>query len=379
MKIVLTGGATGGHFYPLIAVVEGIEDICAEKRLVEPQYFYLGPTPFDPSALLEHDIEYRATGGATIRKDGKHSGTGYFKLAFSILRTFPQLFSIYPDVIFSTGSYSSFATLLCARVLRIPVVIYDADAKPGRVSLWSSKFARWIAIGQADAGAAFPQKIHERIARTGHPIRKAIADPAREGGYEFLKLDSTVPTLFIVGGSQGARTINEAVLDALPQLLEKYNVIHQTGIANIEEVSGIASVSLRNSRYAERYRPFALLNALALKMSAGITTLILARAGSGTIFEIASWGIPAILVPIPLDVSHDQTENAFSYARAGGAIVIEQHNLTPHLLLAEVSRLMNDAATREKMAAAAKAYSRPGAGRKIAEIILETALEHEPV
>ena len=286
---------------------------------------------------------------------------------------------MYPDVIFSTGGYAAFPTLLCARILRIPVVIYDADAKPGRVSLWASKFARWIAVAHPDAAAAFPEKVKDRMARTGHPIRKEIETPAGEGGYEFLKLKNDVPTIFIMGGSQGARAINETVLDALPTLLQSYNVIHQTGANNLTEVSGIASVSLRDSQFKDRYRPFGLLNALALKMSGGISALVLARAGSGTIFELASWGMPAILVPIPLDVSHDQTENAFSYARAGGAVVIEQRNLSPHVLLAEIDRLINDAPLREKMKAAAKTYARPQANRKIAQIILETALEHEPV
>lgn len=378
MKIVLTGGGTGGHFYPLIAVVEGIEDICAEKKLIEPQYFYFGPEPFDAATMPEHDIEYVAVGGATIRKDGRRSHFGFLKLAIAVIRTFPKLFSVYPDVVFSTGSYAAFSTLFCARLLRIPVVIYDADAKPGRVSLWSSKFARWIAVAHPDAADKFPTKVKERIARTGHPIRKEIETPAREGGHEFLKLQDDVPTLFIMGGSQGARAINETILDALPTLLASYNVVHQTGNSNQTEVEGISGVALHNSRFAGRYRVFGLLNALALKMTAGITSLIIARAGSGTIFEIASWGLPSILVPIPLDVSHDQTENAFSYARAGGAIVIEQHNLSPHVLVAEITRIMDNAELRTKMATAAKFYARPQAGHTIAEILLETAVEHEP-
>jgi UDP-N-acetylglucosamine--N-acetylmuramyl-(pentapeptide) pyrophosphoryl-undecaprenol N-acetylglucosamine transferase len=380
MKVAFTGGATGGHFYPLIAVVEGIEDITSEKRLLEPEYFYFGPAPFDANALPEHDIEYIKTGGASIRKDGRVKFSGFFGLTVAIIRTFPKLFSIYPDVVFSTGSYAAFPTLFCARLLRIPVVIYDADAAPGRVSLWSSKFAKWIAVAHPDASAAFPVKLKDRIARVGHPIRKEILSVAHEGGHEFLKLDPTVPTLFVMGGSQGARAINEAVLDALPALLENYNVVHQTGSANFVEVNGIASVALKGNRYYEtRYRPHALLNALAIKMAAGISSLVLARAGSGTIFEIASWGLPAILVPIPVDVSHDQTENAFSYARVGGAVVIEQRNLTPHLLVAEVDRIMGDEALRKQMGDAGKIFARPDAGRKIAEIILETALEHQPV
>jgi UDP-N-acetylglucosamine--N-acetylmuramyl-(pentapeptide) pyrophosphoryl-undecaprenol N-acetylglucosamine transferase len=378
MKIALTGGATGGHFYPLIAVVEGIEDICIEKRLIEPQYFYFGPEPFDPSVLPEHDIEYIPTGGSRVRKDAQVVASGYIGMLFAIIRTFPKLFRIYPDVVFSTGSYAAFPTLCAARLLRIPVVIYDADAKPGKVSRWASKFATWIAVAHPDAAKGFSEKIRDRIARTGHPIRREVENVAHEGGHEFLKLDPTIPTIFVMGGSQGARAINEVVLDALPTLLERYNVVHQTGVANHDEVKGIASVALHNSPYAERYRTFGLLNALALKMTAGVTTLILARAGSGTIFEIASWGIPSILVPIPRDVSHDQTENAFSYARAGACVVVDQKNLTPHLLVAEINRLMQDDALRTQMAAGAKTFARPKAGRKVAEIILETALEHEP-
>lgn len=380
MKIVLTGGGTGGHFYPLIAVVEGIEDICNERRLLEPQFFYIGPAPFDIAALAEHDVDVRfAAAGKIARERNSFNPLQAIKTAIGSVHALFQLFSVYPDVVFSTGGYAAFPTLLAARILKIPLVIYDADAKPGRVSVWSATFARWIAVAHPDAASAFPKKLQERIARTGHPIRREIEEPAREGGHEFLKLDATVPTLFILGGSQGARAINEVVLDALPTLLEKYNIVHQTGSANYDEVRGIASVALRNSQHQARYRAFALLNSLALKMAAGITSLALARAGSGTIFELASWGIPAILVPIPLDVSHDQTENAFSYARAGAAIVIEQHNLTEHVLVAEVERLMSNGDTRAKMASAAQTFARPKAGRKIAEIVLETALEHEPV
>lgn len=378
MKIGLTGGATGGHFYPLIAVVEGIEDICNEKRLIEPQYFFFGPEPFDPPVLLEHDIEYVSVGGAAKSKDGRTVKPNPIALAIAVIRAFPKVFSIFPDVIFSTGSYAAFPTLYAARILGIPVIMYDADAKPGKVSTWSSKFAKWIAVAHPDAATNFSQNVRDKIARVGHPIRREIANPAREGGHEFLKLDPSVPTVFIMGGSSGARAINEVVLDALPTLVQNYNIVHQTGSTNLEEVRGIAGVSLRDSRYAERYRTYGLLNALAMKMTAGISSVVLARAGSGTIFEISAWGLPAILVPIPLDVSHDQTENAFSYARGGAAVVIEQHNLTPHVLIAEIDRLMQNEMLRNAMKEAARTFARPDAGKKIAEIILETALEHEP-
>jgi UDP-N-acetylglucosamine--N-acetylmuramyl-(pentapeptide) pyrophosphoryl-undecaprenol N-acetylglucosamine transferase len=304
---------------------------------------------------------------------------GFVSTFIGIIKSIWLLYDLYPDVIFSTGGYAAFPTLYAARLLTIPVVVYDADATPGRVTLWSAKFAKWIGTAHPEAAAHFPENVRHKIARVGHPIRAEIEQPSKEGGYEFLKLDPSVPAVFIMGGSQGAQAINNVVLDAVKDLVTRYNVIHQAGTANLKEVSGVANLILKDSANAERYRAFGLLNTLAIRMAAGISTVIVSRAGSGSIFEIASWGIPAILVPIPEDVSHDQTENAFSYARAGAAVVIEQRNLTQHVLSAEIDRLMGDSELRLKMSDAAKDYSRPQAAKKIANILLETALEHEPV
>lgn len=379
MRIALTGGGTGGHFYPLIAVAEAIEDLAKERTLIEPELYYFGPAAFDDAALAEHDIAHIPSSAGRFRRYASILNfVDVWKTGWGTIRTTIQLFNIYPDVVFSTGGFAAYPTLFAARLLAIPVVIYDADATPGRVSLWSSKFARWIGLAHPEAAVKFPEKIRDRIARIGHPIRKEIEHPAGEGGYEFLKLDPTVPTVFIMGGSQGAAAINEAILDALPEMVKDYNVVHQTGTAHLEETSRLAKLVLENSPFPKRYRPFGLLNTLALRMAAGISSLVVARAGSGSIFEIASWGIPAILIPIPQDVSHDQTENAYSYARDGAAVVVEQKNLTPHILLAEIARIVTDPALRKKMSEAAIAFSRPKSARKIATIIIETALEHEP-
>lgn len=379
MKIALVGGGSGGHFYPLIAVAEALEDITKDRKLIEPDLYYIGPVPFDSETLLEHEIQYvPGSAGRTRRYFSILNIFDVFKTALGIVRALLTLFRIYPDVIFSTGGFAAFPTLYAARILGIPVVIYDADAVPGRVSLWSARFARWIALAHPNAAKQFPEKFLEKIAEVGHPIRKEIATTAKEGGHEFLKVDSSVPTIFVVGGSLGATALNEAVLDALPTLVEQYNVVHQTGSANLEEVAEIASVVLKNSPKRDRYRSFGLLNTLALRMTAGIASVIVSRAGSGMIFEIAAWGIPAILVPIPTDVSHDQTENAFSYARAGGASVLEQKNLTPHLLIAEINRIVEDEALCAKMKEAARNFARPDAAKKVGEIIIETALEHAP-
>lgn len=373
MKIVLTGGGTGGHFYPLIAVAEAIHDIVDQRVLIEPQLYYMGPDAFDVTALVERDVVHIPSAA------GRTSAFGMIKNAFGIMRATAQLFRLYPDVVFSTGGYAAFPTLMAARILRIPVMIYDADAEPGKVSLWASSFARFIAVAHPDAAEKFPKRIRERIARTGHPIRKELEHPVRDGAHEFLKLDPTLPTIFFVGGSTGAQKINETLLDALLALTEKYNVVHQTGRNNLEECERIAGVVLRGSGKENRYRAFGLLNALALRMTAGIADVVVSRAGSGSIFEIATWGIPAIVIPIPRDISHDQTDNAFSYARSGAAVVLEQRNLTPHLLVAEIERIVGDAEVRNMMREKALAYARPHAAQTIAQTLVDTALEHEGV
>jgi UDP-N-acetylglucosamine--N-acetylmuramyl-(pentapeptide) pyrophosphoryl-undecaprenol N-acetylglucosamine transferase len=378
MKIVVTGGGTGGHFYPIIAVVERIRELATERKLIEPTIIYIGPSVFDNEALIENGIEYRPSPAGRMRRH--HSARNIFSMIttfFGVIKSIFQLFIIYPDVVFSTGGFAAFPTLYAARILAIPVIIYDADSKPGRVNAWSASFARHIAIAHADADKEFPESVRNKIALVGHPIRKEIEEVAKEGGHEFLKVDPNVPTIFVMGGSQGAEAINNVIMDTLPQLVQKYNVIHQVGTANLEGIQRLSEVVLRTTAHEEHYRAFGLLNTLGLRMAAGITNLIIMRAGSGTIFEVASWGIPAIIIPIPEDVSHDQTRNAFSYARTGAAIVIEQQNLKPNLLLAEIERVLSNPIEIAAMAVAAKKFARHDAARKIARIIIDTSLEHE--
>src|SRR3989344_3240360 len=121
MRIALVGGGTGGHFCPFIAVAEAVEDICAEKTLLEPELYYIGPAPFDPPTLIEHGIVYKSNSAGKIRRFGSvWNVIDVGRTAIGIIRAIPQLFKLYPDVIFSTGGFAAFPTLVAARVLSIP-------------------------------------------------------------------------------------------------------------------------------------------------------------------------------------------------------------------------------------------------------------------
>lgn len=375
MKILFTGGGTGGHFYPIIAVAEALNELVGQRKLLEPELFYAAPEPYDREMLIASNITYMPTAAGKVRNYfSLLNFFDMFKTGWGIVRSVFRIFFLYPDVIFSTGGGASFPTLLAAKLFGIPVVLLNCDASPGKVNRWAGTFAAKVAVGFAEGAAGFPP---ERVAVTGNPVRKSVLVPAREGAYEYLKLSKDAPIILVAGGSQGSQTINEAVLAALPKLLEKYQIIHQTGVANVDDISGRAKVILGDNPNLERYHAFGYLNDLATRMAAGAASLIIARAGAGTIFEAAAWGIPSILIPIPEPTSHDQTKNAFSYARAGAAVVIEQNNLTPGVLTSEVERIMSHENVRHAMSNAARAFSRPDAATLIASALLDIGVSHE--
>lgn len=375
MKIILTGGGTGGHFYPLVAVAESINKVVHEEKLLPVKLYFLSDSPNDPDMLMENNIEYiNISAGKARRYFSILNFFDLFKTFFGIIGATMKVFNIYPDVIFSKGAYSSFPVLVAAKLLKIPVVIHESDSAPGRTNLWASKFAKRIAVSYPEAAKYFDAS---KVAVTGNPVRKNIQllqDKATSR--QFLNLIEDIPVLLILGGSLGARMINDQVLSVLPKLVEKYYVIHQTGKANIEEVMGTSNVVLNDSKFKNRYKAFDYLNNLNMAMSAGASDLIISRAGSA-IFEIAHWGIPSIIIPITDTNGDHQRQNAYNYARSGGAIVIEESNLSPNILLSEVNRILDDKNLIKKMSDGAKSFIKTDASDLIAKELIKIGLQHE--
>ena len=294
------------------------------------------------------------------------------------ISAFITLFRIYPDVVFSKGGGASVPVTMAARWLHIPVIIHESDAKPGQANVIAARFAYRIATAFDSTAAYFPQKVRDRIARTGIPIRKELTRLEEHGAAEELLLDPSVPTILILGGSSGAKAINEVVLSALTELVDSANVIHQTGRDLYASVETTAKIALEKSPNAARYHPFPYLSALSMRRAAGAATLVISRAGATAIAEIAIWGKPSVLIPIPEEVSHDQRTNAYAYAKTGAASVLEEANLTPHVLVSEVKRLLSDGGARQAMSAAAATFANAEAASIIAEEIVTIGLSHEP-
>ena len=375
MKILLTGGGSGGHFYPLIAIAEAINDIAKKENLISAQMFFMSDSPYDAEALIENNITFIPISAGKIRRYSSIMNFfDIFKTAFGVIGAIKKVFNIYPDVVFSKGAYASFPVLLAARLLKIPVIIHESDSVPGKTNLWASKFAKKIAVSYPDTAKYFSDQT--KIAYTGNPLRKAVLNINKNGSHEYFNLENNLPTILIIGGSLGAQLINERILDSLPKLIEKYQILHQTGKKNVLEVSKTSEIILLNNPNKNRYRVFDYLNNLTLTMAAGASNLIISRAGS-TIFEIATWGIPSIVIPITETNGDHQRMNAYAYARSGAASVIEEANLTTNVLTNEIDRILQDKSLQEKMSIAAKNFTHPEAANKIAKEIINIALSHE--
>ena len=379
MKVVFTGAA-GGHFYPLIAIAESLAEIVAERRLVTPKLYYFADKPNDEELLFSNNITFvRVPAGKTRRYFSFHNFLSPFTMLHGFFVALIALFRIFPDVVISKGSYVSVPVVLAASLLRIPIIIHESDAKPGRANLLAAGKATRIAVSYESSIPYFPLKTRSKIARTGIPIRRGLRMlPEASLGVQMYGLDTSVPTVLILGGSSGSLRINETLIDTLAEIVPFANVIHQTGKTHIEHVTKRSGVVLAGNAYASRYHPVAFLSGESMRAAAGSASLIVSRAGATSIAEISLWQKPAILIPIPESISHDQRTNAHAYAHTGAAIVLEEDNLTSHVLLSEVRRIVTDPAIMSTMSAQAAGFTNPEAAHVIAEEIVRISLSHEP-
>ena len=375
MKILLTGGGTGGHFYPLIAVAKALNAVADQEKIANLELIYMAEHPYDKNILLQNGIKFKKIYSGKIRR--------YFsflniidaaKLIPGVLKSIFGMYFDFPDVVFSKGGYESFPPVLAARILGIPVMIHESDAIPGKANVWAGKFAKRIAVSFAGSAEYFP---NGNVAVAGNPIRKEFFIREILGAKEYFKLENGTPAVFVLGGSQGAKNINDNVLDILPELLPDYQIIHQCGENNYQECKGRADLILETSPFKSRYKLFPYLESGAMRMAYGAADLVVSRAGSGSIFEIAASGLPSIIIPLDGSAQEHQRENAYAYAKSGAAVVIEERNLKPHILKSEIDRLFAGKEEMANMSEAAKQFAKPDAAEKIAREIIRLAIEHK--
>jgi len=368
MKIVFTGGGTGGHLFPLISVARELNNLLGTTTGEVPEIIFLGPDDFPIEILSQENIKVSTIIGAKLRRyfSFKNFLDMFIKLPIAFIQAFYKLFILMPDLVFSKGGYGSVPVVMVAWIFRIPVIIHESDAISGLANRIGSKFAKRVAISFEESAKYFNAK---KTAFVGNPIRWGLLNGDKEEALRNLHLEAGLPILFIYGGSQGAQVINNIIIEDIKNLLSRYEVIHQCGELNYNEVQELLKKVLPEGA-PQNYHlyPFMLEN--QMKDAYVASDLIIGRAGSGTIFEIAALGKPSIIIPLNGSASEHQRQNAIDYARTGAAEIIEQDNLTASLLASETQRIISDKVVMLKMANAALDFSKPDAAKKIAEEML---------
>ncbi|MBI2056234.1 MAG: UDP-N-acetylglucosamine--N-acetylmuramyl-(pentapeptide) pyrophosphoryl-undecaprenol N-acetylglucosamine transferase [Candidatus Sungbacteria bacterium] len=370
MRILFTGGGTGGHFFPLLAVIRELKQAAEEQQILDIELFYMGPkTPYETLLLDEGVGIFHVTSGKVRRYFSLLNIVDIFRLFLGTAKAFWKMFFLVPDVVFSKGGYAALPAVIAAIIFRIPLVIHESDAVPGMVTKFSARFADRIGIAFPSAYENLPK---EKTALVGVPIRKRILGGIKENAKEELDIFSALPVIGIIGSSQGAQKINDAILGIVKELTAKYEVLHQTGENNLEDVAGEAKTILE-AGLSEHYHPVAFLDERNLRNFYLTSDLIISRASS-LIFEIAAWGKPSIVIPLRNAAQDHQTQNAYTFAGEGACVVIQEENLTPHLLMAEIDKLISDPERMKKMGEAAQRFARVDAAAVVAKEILKVGM-----
>ncbi len=384
-KVVLTGGGSGGHVFPLISVLRNLKKISSEKNLLLEVY-YIGPNDFAIDYFNREGVKTIPILTGKLRRslavsDVLNNIFDFFKTCLGILKTFVYMFLIMPDIVFSKGGYGSFPVVLVSTIFFIPFIIHESDSEAGLVNHLMGRFAKKIFISFKETEKYFNPLKTELV---GNPIREEIfykEEVDKMNLRKYLGFDAKRPIISVLGGSLGAQHINDLILDSLPKLISELEIIHQTGALDFERVKREADVVFREIIGSEENKKYYHLlpfigeestkeNLITLKDVYMLSDLIVARAGSGLIFEIAYSGKPSILIPIPWASREHQKKNAYEYSQNRACYVLEEKNLKPNIFTDLVFQIIKDPKKKEEMAKKAKEFSKPEAGKRIAlEII----------
>ena len=360
-RILLTGGGSGGHIYPLLAVAE---------KLQGNNIRYFGPQDAWSAYIRQAGIPIATIAKAKLRRYfSLLNAVDAIKFIYSILQALIKVALFSPHVAFSKGGQCALPVLFACKIYGVPILIHESDAVAGLTSRTTGKWAKIVEVAWEEARAFFP---NTTVNRVGIPLRNALTknkETAHDAKIAMECDPNGLPVLLIVGGSQGSERINDFVLKNLTELLARFQIIHQIGSANYESHMRLYEVakSSLTMELRNRYHPYAYLeNKMATAYRAA--DIALSRSGSA-IFELAAFGIPAILIPLSESANGHQQANAYAYAKTGASIVIEEPNFLESIVIAELEKIIQKE-TRMAMSVAARAFTPTNATELIAKDIL---------
>jgi len=374
IRIALTGGGSGGHIYPLIAVAQKIFDAARRNSLEVDVRFFGSPGQYRTmlngfNIPVSHVLESKWR-----RYFSPLNFLEPFRLIIGLIQTLIKMYFFMPDVIFSKGGSGSVPIILSGVFYHIPIIIHESDAIPGIANRLAARFARRVGLA---FDAATPFFTSRPTAVVGNPVREELLSNRDDQALakRYWGFHPEEPVILVLGGSQGAEAINDFIIKESPQLLPKFQILHQTGINNFEGAKGELTFVAADlsADLRRRYHLIAYFKK-DLKEALSAADIVVSRAGAGSIFEIAAFGKPAILIPLPNAAGDHQRYNANEFASAGAGVVIEESNLLSNVFLVQLNKILGDKERAAKMSAAALSFFKPHTDRVLADEIIRLAL-----
>lgn len=369
MRAIIAGGGTTGHLSPGLAVAEVLRERGAE-------ILFIG-TPGGPEARIVPAEGYTFRSVAVI---GRGPGTlsvrnlkAGSRLLWATVASIRILRQFRPEVVVGTGGYVSLPATVAAWMLRVPVVVHEQNSVPGLANRVARRFARAVGVSFPGTEALFGPRAH----LVGNPVGRAMRDFDRNllgpAGRQEFGLQDGRPTLLVFGGSQGAQSINRAVLGAYDGLRRSdLQILHLVGLRNELEVSA-AVERLRLPSDNLRYRVVGYTDSMPLAYAC--SDLALCRAGASTVAELATAALPAALVPLPISLDDDQRLNAKAVVEAGGGRLVLDKDLKPTVVVELVKGLLSAPAELERMKLGISSLARPDAAEHFADLIERAVAE----
>lgn len=337
--MAITGGGSGGHTNPALALVEGWRARDGEEA---PDFLYIGShSGIEGKLAPRRRIPYASIATGKLRRHLSFENLiDLFRVPLGTFQAWLLLREFRPDSVFSTGGFVAVPVVLAARTLGLPILVHEQTVAGGLANRISARLADRVAVTFASSASHFPSS---KVVVTGIPIRPALFEGQAHRYLESSGFDAARPILYATGGSQGSRALNEALWGCLPDLLEHVQIAHQCGRSQkhrMVEEARVRAASLP-PELAARYQPFDYLDG-GLEDLLSATRVLLGRSGAGTVCEVMALGLPSILVPLPKAAGDEQRKNAQILADAGAALVLEEKDLTPETLKRSLLELIED-------------------------------------
>ena len=345
-RILFAGGGTGGHVFPGIAL--------AQHAVGAAVHWLCTSRPFDAAQLSKEGISFEPLESPRWR-----GFTGFLgPMARAILTSARRIREFKPDVLIGVGGYGTVPPVIAARSLGLPFALLEQNVRPGKANRFLAPGADRIYVQWPQARSVFPG-CGDKIVVTGSPLRRQMRRMPREQALERFDLGSELPTLAVVGGSQGAEALNRGVVESLNGTASKLQIIHVTGKSQVDAVRGA---------YAAKGARAVVLDFVSdMDSLYSAADLVVSRAGAMAIAELAAFGTPSVLVPIARSSGDHQRENAKAAAKTGGAILVEERFGLP----AGLAPILEKLANRDPMFADMRTRLGPLARPAAAEAILE--------